>query len=108
LSNTLQARRLRAHPERAPRQSASLWYDRMVSRMAKLGWRKSPSQTPGDFVAAIQEPVLKKRVAKFTRHYESARFGGSVNDAQILSRLFEEITADDDKSSNKKADRVSA
>ena len=79
----------------------------MVSRMAKLGWRKSPSQTPGDFVAAIQEPALKKRVANFTRHYESARFGGSVDDAQILSSLFEEITADKGDSSNKTADQVS-
>ncbi len=107
LNHALRARRLRAHPERAPRESASLWYDRMVSRMAKLGWRKSPSQTPGDFVAAIQEPALKKRVANFTRHYESARFGGSVDDAQILSSLFEEITADKGDSSNKTADQVS-
>jgi len=88
----LRAFALRAHPERAPRESASLWYDRMVSRMARLGWRKSPAQTPLDFVAAIQEVHLRKKVARFTRAYESARFGQSVNDAQSLPKLFKEIT----------------
>jgi hypothetical protein len=40
LINGLRDRKLRAHPERAPRESAALWYDRMVGRMARLGWRK--------------------------------------------------------------------
>jgi protein-glutamine gamma-glutamyltransferase len=106
LLDALHARSLRAHPERAPRESAALWYDRMVGRMAKLGWRKSPCQTPGDFVAAIQEPVLRTKVARFTRHYESARFGRSVDDAEILPRLFEEITADNQQTSRETADRA--
>jgi protein-glutamine gamma-glutamyltransferase len=93
LVRELQARSLRAHPERAPRESAALWYDRMVERMARLGWRKSPSQTPLDFVAAIQEAALQKKVARFTRAYESARFGKSVGDAQSLPGLFNDITA---------------
>ncbi len=83
---------LRAHPERAPREAAALWYDRMVARLARLGWRKSPSQTPVDFVAAIQEPALQGKVATFTRAYESARFGQSAHDAAALPQLFEEIT----------------
>jgi transglutaminase-like putative cysteine protease len=90
----LRANSLRAHPERAPRESAALWYDRMVGRLARLGWRKSPSQTPLDFVAAIQETSLQKKVARFTRAYESARFGKSLNDAQRLPELFEDITAE--------------
>jgi transglutaminase-like putative cysteine protease len=85
-------RRLRAHPDRAPRESATLWYDQMLRRLARRGWRKSPGQTPHDFVAAIQEPVLQKKVATFTRAYESARFGRSVDDARALPELFEEIT----------------
>jgi transglutaminase-like putative cysteine protease len=93
LVRAIRARVLRAHPERAPREAAALWYDRMVLRMAKLGWRKSPSQTPSDFVAAIQEPVLKVKVERFTRSYESARFGRSLTDAEILPKLFDEITA---------------
>ncbi|HYK48652.1 MAG TPA: DUF3488 and transglutaminase-like domain-containing protein, partial [Terriglobales bacterium] len=35
-------RRLRAHPDRAPRESASLWYDQMLRRLARRGWRKTP------------------------------------------------------------------
>jgi protein-glutamine gamma-glutamyltransferase len=86
-------RRLRAHPDRAPRESATLWYDRMLRRLARRGWRKSPGQTPHDFVAAIQEPVLQKKVSTFTRAYESARFGQSVDAARALPELYEEIAA---------------
>jgi len=93
LLRALRAYSLRAHPSRAPRQAAALWYERMIARMARLGWRKSPSQTPSDFVAAIQEPALRMKVEIFTRHYESARFGKSAEDADALPKLFEEITA---------------
>ena len=88
----LRARSLRTHPARAPREAAALWYDRMVARMARLGWRKTPSQTPLDFVAAIQGEALQTKVARFTSAYESARFGKSIQDAQRLPKLFEEIT----------------
>jgi protein-glutamine gamma-glutamyltransferase len=104
----LRDRSLRAHPERAPRESAALWYDRMVSRMARLGWRKSPSQTPLDFVAAIQEAALQKKVARFTRAYESARFGKSLDDAQNLPALFQDITAAETAKSRKTTDRAAA
>src|SRR5258708_3159616 len=93
LMNGVRDRSLRAHPERAPRESAALWYDRMVGRLARLGWRKAPSQTPQDFVAAIQEAALQNKVARFTSAYESARFGKSVDDAQSLPGLFQDITA---------------
>lgn len=89
----LRSRSLRAHPDRAPRESAALWYEQMLRRMARQGWRKSPSQTPRDFVMAIQEPGLQKGVAVFTRAYESARFGQSVDDARALPELLEEIRA---------------
>ena len=104
----LRDRRLRAHPERAPRESAALWYDRMVGRLARLGWRKSPSQTPLDFVAAIQEAALQSKVARFTRAYESARFGKSVDDAQSLPELFNDITAADSADSGKTPNRAAA
>ena len=108
LVNGLRARSLRAHPERAPRESAALWYDRMVGRMARLGWRKSPSETPLDFVAAIQEATLQKKVARFTRAYESARFGKSVDDAQSLPQLFRDITASESAHSRKTTNRAAA
>jgi len=101
-------RSLRAHPERAPRESAALWYDRMVDRLARLGWRKSPSETPLDFVAAIQEAALQKKVARFTRAYESARFGKSADDAQSLPQLFRDITAAGTANSRKAPNRAAA
>ncbi len=104
----LRERSLRAHPERAPRESAALWYDRMVSRMARLGWRKTPSQTPLDFVAAIQEEILQKKVARFTRAYESARFGKSMDDAQSLPELFEDIASRETVGSGKTTERTAA
>ena len=94
LIRALRDRQLRTHPGRAPRESAALWYERMVGRMAQRGWRKSPSQTPLDFVAAIQEAALQEKVARFTRAYESARFGRSVNDAASLPELFRDIATD--------------
>jgi hypothetical protein len=66
----------------------------MVSRMARLGWSKAPSQTPVDFVAAIREETLQQKVAIFTRAYESARFGNSVEDAQSLPELFEKVVSE--------------
>jgi protein-glutamine gamma-glutamyltransferase len=108
LISGLRARGLRAHPERAPRESAALWYDRMVGRMARLGWRKSPSQTPLDFVAAIQEVTLQEKVGRFTRAYESARFGKSVDDARSLPGLFRDITDDKTTGSGETSDRVAA
>ena len=104
----LRDRTLRAHPERAPRESAALWYDRMVRRMAKLGWRKLPSQTPLDFVAAIQEEELQKKVATFTRAYESARFGRSSEDAQHLPELFRDISVPETSRSRKISDHANA
>jgi hypothetical protein len=89
----LRARSLRAHPDRAPRESAALWYEQMLRRMARHGWRKSPSQTPRDFVMTIQEPGLQQGVAAFTRAYESARFGQSADDARALPELLEGIRA---------------
>jgi hypothetical protein len=61
--------------------------------MARLGWRKLPSQTPLDFVAAIQEAALQKKVARFTRAYESARFRQVGGRRPKPAGLFKEITA---------------
>src|SRR6202165_856304 len=108
LVSALRDRGLRGHPERAPRESAALWYERMVIRTARLGWRKSPSQTPLDFVAAIQEAALQKKVARFTRAYESARFGKSVDDAQSLPALFQDITVAETSNSGNTKNRVAA
>jgi len=95
----LRAYKLRAHPERSPREAAAVWYDRMVARLARMGWRKLPAQTPLDFVAAIQEKSLQKKVSNFTQAYESARFGKSMEQVQNLPALFAAINATENSSS---------
>jgi hypothetical protein len=64
----------------------------MVRNMARQGWRKSPVQTPAEFVDCIQDTALREWVAQFTRHYEGARFGDSAEDAGRLPKLFAEIS----------------
>jgi protein-glutamine gamma-glutamyltransferase len=77
-------------PERAPRQAASIWYERMTRALARRGWRKSPQQTPAEFLATIAHLSLHRSVEQFTAHYERARFGGSVEDARVLPQIFDE------------------
>ncbi len=84
--------RLAARPERSPRKAATIWYERMTENVARRGWRKSPTQTPNEFVARIDNAAVRQRVAEFTRHYESARFDDSVEDARRLQELYEEIS----------------
>lgn len=97
LWNALRRRRLAARPEKAPRLAATIWYERMTRRVARLGWRKSPMQTPAEFVTCIENDLVRDRVAQFTRHYEHARFGDSAEDASRLPELFEEIATADRK-----------
>jgi transglutaminase-like putative cysteine protease len=91
----LRSRRLRAHPERAPRSAATLWYQQMMTSLARRGWHKLPVQTPEEFAASIEDHGLRARVAAFTRHYESARFGDSAQDASRLPELYTEIASAD-------------
>ena len=84
--------RLAKNPERAPDQAASIWYARLLKKLSHRGWHKSPTQTPAEFVAMIDDPVLRAAVEQFTRRYENARFGRSVEDAQRLPELYEAIT----------------
>jgi hypothetical protein len=60
--------------------------------LARRGWRKSPAHTPSEFLICIPDEATRKSVAEFTQHYESARFGGSAEDAQRLPELYEEIS----------------
>ena len=89
----VQTLRLRAHPERAPRLAATIWYERLTRMLERRGWRRLPVQTPAEFASAIEDPKLRDRVLRFTQHYESARFGDSATDAGRLPELYEEIAA---------------
>ena len=86
-------RRLVAHPADSPRLAASLWYERMTGAVGKRGWKKTPSQTPREFLVSIEDEPTRRTVARFTEHYEGARFGESKDDAERLPELFEEIRA---------------
>ena len=63
----------------------------MIRNMKKRGFQKTAAQTPQEFVKAINNETLRVRVANFTEHYESARFGESVEDVRRLPELFAEI-----------------
>jgi protein-glutamine gamma-glutamyltransferase len=88
---SFQRTRALRHPQRAPRTSASFWYQRMLKMMARRGLRKEPSQTAEEFAAAIADPTIRHSVELFTDHYERARFNESVEDAQCLPDLYEGI-----------------
>jgi len=92
LWRALRSRRLAAHPERSPSLAASIWYERMTRMLARKGWLKSPAHTASEFLIGIEDEAMRESVAKFTQHYESARFGGSAQDAQRLPELYEEIS----------------
>jgi transglutaminase-like putative cysteine protease len=83
--------RLRAHPERSPDQAAAMWYERMAKFMARHGIAKSSTQTPQEFVRAIEDVHLRLQLSKFTDAYECARFGNSSDEVRRLPGLLEEV-----------------
>ncbi|HWW15878.1 MAG TPA: DUF3488 and transglutaminase-like domain-containing protein [Candidatus Dormibacteraeota bacterium] len=91
IAQMIRTRRLQAHPERAPNQAASMWYDRMARFLARRGVQKSASQTAQDFVRVIEDERLRSRVGHFTNAYEAARFGNSSDDALRLPELYAEV-----------------
>ncbi|HXM23061.1 MAG TPA: DUF3488 and transglutaminase-like domain-containing protein [Terriglobales bacterium] len=92
LWQALRSRQLAARPEKSPRLAATIWYERMTRMLARKGWRKPPAHTPKEFLTCIQDEAMRESVTKFTQHYESARFGGSAQDAQRLPELYEEVS----------------
>ena len=87
----IQEKRLQTHPEKSPERAASMWYARMSRCLARRGVKKSPAQTPQEFVKKIENESLRGRVGRFTDAYESARFGNSSQDAQRLPELYDDV-----------------
>jgi protein-glutamine gamma-glutamyltransferase len=85
--------RLAKRPARSPSLAATIWYEKMLRLTAKRGCHKSVAQTPSEFVISIEDPVMRERVAQFTRRYEHARFGNSAEDANCLPQLYEEVSS---------------
>lgn len=86
-----QRSRMARNPQQAPRSVASFWYLRLLKKLSHRGFHKQPAQTPVEFAESIHDPAVREEVVIFTEHYERARFDESVNDAQKLPELFEEI-----------------
>src|ERR1043165_8052498 len=84
---------LTTRPDKSPRMAASLWYEKMLRKVRRKGWQKIETQTPSEFANSIRDEQLQQRVQEFTSRYEGARFGGSVEDAQELPELYEEIVS---------------
>jgi hypothetical protein len=90
---TLRNRSIARRPSRAPQVAASIWYSKMLKRVARQGYRKGETQTPSEFVKAIPEAALRESVSNFTKRYQRARFGHSGPDAEQLPGLYEEIAS---------------
>jgi hypothetical protein len=93
IARLLHEKWLHAHPERSPEQAAAMWYQRMARVLERRGMAKPAAQTPQEFVKRIEDNRLREPVARFTAVYESARFGNSVDDAQRLPDLYEEVAS---------------
>jgi len=70
---------------------AALEYSEMLRLLEKRGWKKSPSQTPLEFAAAIPALDLSAPVAQLTELYQSARFGSHPARAEQMSSLLRSI-----------------
>ncbi len=91
VARAIRTQHLARNPGKEPQGAASIWYRKMTNAMARRGHRKLPSQTPAEFVANISDTRLRKGVARFTEHYERARFGNSAEDAVQLPKIYEEL-----------------
>jgi hypothetical protein len=84
--------RLRArHTGNLTASLAALEYSEMLRLLEKSGWKKSPSQTPLEFAAAIPAADLSAPVAQLTEMYQSARFGSHPAPVEQMSSLLRSI-----------------
>ena len=88
---SFQRTRALRHPQRAPRTSASFWYQRMLKMMARRGVRSSRHRRRRSLSLPSPIPGMRHDIELFTEHYARARFAESVEDAQRLPELYEEI-----------------
>jgi protein-glutamine gamma-glutamyltransferase len=70
---------------------AALEYTEMLRLLEKRGWKKTPSQTPLEFAAAISAPDVSAPVARLTELYQSARFGSHPAPIEQMSTLLRSI-----------------
>jgi hypothetical protein len=66
---------------------AALEYNEMLRLLERRGWKKTASQTPLEFAAAIPAADLAGPVARLTELYQSARFGNHPARVDQMSSL---------------------
>ncbi|HWY67642.1 MAG TPA: DUF3488 and transglutaminase-like domain-containing protein [Terriglobales bacterium] len=85
--------RITQKPTLEPHTAATIWYTRLLKLLSRRGIRKPPSQTPQEFLEALRSHPAREPAARFTAHYERARFGHSADDAEKLPELYREVEA---------------
>lgn len=70
---------------------AALEYTEMLRLLEKRGWKKTPSQTPLEFAAAVPAPDLAAPIAELTELYQSARFGDHPARIEQMSALLRSL-----------------
>lgn len=85
--------RIAQRPMLEPHTAATIWYSRLLKLLSRQGIRKIPTQTPQEFLKAIPREQVRQTAARFTVHYERARFGDSAEDAEKLPELYRELEA---------------
>jgi protein-glutamine gamma-glutamyltransferase len=85
--------RIATHPSSAPKQAATIWYERMLKLLRRRGIERAASHTSDDLLRGLptELPAVKEKVTLFAEHYERARFGRSAADAEKLPDLYEEV-----------------
>lgn len=76
-----------------PHRASSVWFSRLLHFLSRRGLKRPPAQTPQEFAAAIGDPLLRDQVVRFVHHYERARYGDSVPDAEQLPHIYDEIVS---------------
>ena len=70
---------------------ATLHYREMLRLLARRGLRKSPAQTPLEFVASVPDEALAARVSELTSLYQAARYGGAPADSRQIGALLARV-----------------
>jgi transglutaminase-like putative cysteine protease len=71
----------------ASSQIASRMYVEMLHLMGRHGYARAETQTPFEFAAGVNKPLLSSMVQEFTQLYSIARFGGAACNIARLQEL---------------------
>jgi len=78
---------------RSDPQLASRLYAELLRVLARRGLLRSETQTPLEFAAEMNSPLVAPAVHEFTQLYIHARFGGAPCDTTRLGQLLEQVRA---------------